>query len=222
MKSYAEEKKKKGLVGKTYVAITSGANMDFDRLRFVSERADGSERTLAITIPEVPGSFRALYSIVWPRNVTEFAYRFESEEKANVLLSFQPVFNGVNDFENVVNELREKNFKCFDVSNNELAKVHIRHLAGGRSGAPRERVFMFNFPESPGALQRFLSSLDISWNVSLFHYRNHGDNFGRVLVGIQVGQKCNRLNEFLDNLGYDYTEETENPAYLTFLRNSTE
>ena len=216
MKKYVEENE---VTGQTLVAITSGANMDFDRLRFVSERADGSEKTLAVTIPESPGSFRALYSLIWPRNVTEFSYRYESDGDAHVLISFQPVMNIENDFDGVLNSLEENGFACLDVSQNELAKGHVRHLAGGRSNVANERLFRFDFPESPGALQRFLLSLDIVWNVSLFHYRNHGDDFGRVLVGIQVPESSQEnLGRFLDTLGYRYYEETGNPIYHLFLR----
>eukprot|EP00979_Chaetoceros_neogracilis_P003657 scaffold652_cov188-Chaetoceros_neogracile.AAC.3 len=216
MKKYVEQNK---IEGQTLVAITSGANMDFTRLRFVSERADDSEKTLVVTIPEEAGTFRKLYELVWPRNVTAFSYRYESEGEAKIMISFQPVKNVDNDFEHVVDALQNNKFECVDISDNELAKVHVRHMAGGRSHVPHERLFRFEFPESPGALQRFLSSLDMSWNVSLFHYRNHGDDFGRVLVGIQVGKSCERLEEFLENLGYSYTEETTNPVYLQFLRN---
>jgi len=220
MKKYVEHHH---ITGQTIVAITSGANMDFDRLRFVSERADESERTLAVTIPETPGSFRALYSMVWPRNVTEFSYRFEAHGAANIMLSFQPVTNIENDFEGIMEKLNANNFPCIDLSSNELAKVHVRHMAGGRSAVSHERIFRFDFPESPGALQRFLLSLDIDWNVSLFHYRNHGDDFGRVLVGIQVPDTCDRrFKSFLETLGYTYVEETSNPVYRTFLRNSSE
>jgi threonine dehydratase len=216
MKKYVEQNE---ITGQTFVAITSGANMDFDRLRFVSERADGSEKTLAVTIPEAPGSFRALYSLIWPRNVTEFSYRYENDGDAHVLISFQPVMNIENDFDGVVSSLRENGFKCLDASHNELAKGHVRHLAGGRSNVPHERLFRFDFPESPGALQRFLLSLDIDWNVSLFHYRNHGDDFGRVLVGMQVPDNADAgLVRFLDTLGYQYEEETDNPIYQLFLR----
>jgi threonine dehydratase len=144
MKKYIEEN---GITGQTMVAITSGANMDFDRLRFVSERADSSERTLAVTIPETPGSFRALYSLIWPRNVTEFSYRFEAKGQAHVLISFQPVTNVDNDFEGVLEGLRTNDFKCYDLSHNDLAKSHVRHLAGGRSNVPHERIFRFDFPE---------------------------------------------------------------------------
>lgn len=216
LKKYVHDR---SITGQTMVAITSGANMDFDRLRFVSERADESERTLAVTIPETPGSFRKLYSAIWPRNVTEFSYRYESDKEANIFISFQPVMNIDNDFENIIGKLNEDGFSCLDISHNELAKVHVRHLAGGRADAPKERLFRFEFPESPGALQRFLTSLDMSWNVSLFHYRNHGDDFGRVLVGIQAGKSCARLSDFLRNLGYKYTEETDNEVYHQFLRN---
>jgi len=218
MKKYIE---KYNITGQTFVAIASGANMDFDRLRFVSERADDSEKTLAVTIPETPGSFRSLYSLIWPRNVTEFSYRFEKEGDAQILISFQSVLNIENDFEVVMKKLEEKNFNCLDLTQNELAKVHVRHLAGGRSVVPHERLFRFDFPESPGALQRFLLSLDIDWNISLFHYRNHGDDFGRVLVGVQVPDKCDgRFLCFLDTLGYSYQEETNNLAYTKFLRSS--
>jgi threonine dehydratase len=219
MKKYVEQNK---IEGQTMVAITSGANMDFTRLRFVSERADESERTLVVTIPENPGTFRKLYSLIFPRNVTAFSYRYESEGEAKIMISFQPVINVDNDFENVISSLEDNDFDCVDISDNELAKVHVRHMAGGRSVVPKERLFKFEFPESPGALQRFLASLDMSWNVSLFHYRNHGDDFGRVLVGIQVGKSCKRLENFLENLGYSYTEETTNPVYLQFLRSDVE
>mmetsp|Transcript_16890 Transcript_16890/g.34334 ORF Transcript_16890/g.34334 Transcript_16890/m.34334 type:complete len:586 (-) Transcript_16890:1921-3678(-) len=217
LKKYIEEN---NISGSTFVAITSGANMDFNRLRVVSERADDSERTLQITIPETPGSFRAMYSKIWPRNVTEFSYRYESNQEANVFVSFQPLAHVENDFEEVMKDLNGNNFNCTDLTQNELAKTHIRHLAGGRSGAANERLFRFHFPESPGALQRFLEALNMKWNISLFHYRNYGDDFGRVLVGIQQnhGKECEGMNRFLQDLGYHYIEETENPAYAKFLR----
>lgn len=218
MKKYVEEN---GIEGQTLVAITSGANMDFDRLRFVSERADESERTLAVIIPEAPGSFRALYSLIWPRNVTEFSYRYESNGEAHVLISFQPVMNIEHDFEGIMSKLKENDFECIDLSDNELAKVHVRHLAGGRAVVLHERLFRFDFPESPGALQRFLLSLDIDWNISLFHYRNHGDDFGRVLVGIQVPDEHDKqLSNFLETLGYNYEEETHNAVYKKFLQSA--
>jgi threonine dehydratase len=216
MKKYVRDNE---ISGQSLCAITSGANMDFDRLRFVAERADGSERTLAVNIPEKPGSFRMLYGMIWPRNVTEFSYRYGADQDAHIMISFQPVTNIENDFEAIMNTLNEAGFSCLDVSQNELAKVHVRHLAGGRSFVEHERLFRFEFPESPGALQKFLMSLDMSWNVSLFHYRNYGDDFGRVLVGIQVPETCDRnLQQFLDTLAYRYVEETSNPVYSKFLR----
>eukprot|EP00571_Detonula_confervacea_P010099 CAMPEP_0172306456 /NCGR_PEP_ID=MMETSP1058-20130122/7523_1 /TAXON_ID=83371 /ORGANISM="Detonula confervacea, Strain CCMP 353" /LENGTH=515 /DNA_ID=CAMNT_0013018349 /DNA_START=250 /DNA_END=1797 /DNA_ORIENTATION=- len=217
LKKHIEEN---NISGKTFVAITSGANMDFNRLRVVSERADDSERSLEITIPESPGAFRAMYSKIWPRNVTELTYRFNTEQEANIFVSFQPLAHVKNDFDLVMEDFRKDDFQCTDLSDNELAKTHIRHLAGGRSNAPRERLFRFHFPESPGALQRFLESLDMKWNISLFHYRNYGDDFGRVLVGIQQnhGSECEGMNHFLEELGYKYIEETNNPAYSKFLR----
>jgi len=237
MKKYINEH---AITGQTFVAITSGANMDFDRLRFVSERADESERILAVSIPELPGSFRQLYSLIWPRNVTEFSYRYNTESQAHILISFQPVKSVGNDFETIREKLTSNGFENTDITNNDLAKTHIRHLAGGRSTVPNERLFRFHFPEvrfdfilfpkhliirelytvkSPGALQRFLLSLNFEWNVSLFHYRNHGDDFGRVLVGLQAKEKCDKnLNKFLSNLGYNYKEETGNEVYEMFLR----
>mmetsp|Transcript_17631 Transcript_17631/g.26997 ORF Transcript_17631/g.26997 Transcript_17631/m.26997 type:complete len:145 (+) Transcript_17631:2-436(+) len=132
--------------------------------------------------------------------------------------------NNNGDFQDVLETLKENGYDCIDLTDNELAKVHVRHLAGGRSAVQNERLFRFDFPESPGALQRFLQSLDIRWNVSLFHYRNHGDDFGRVLVGIQEDEKSannattsGKLQRFLDKLGYNYTEETNNSVYRTFL-----
>ena len=124
-----------------------------------------------------------------------------------------------NDFDGVMNGLRENGFSCLDLTHNELAKTHVRHLAGGRSTVPHERLFRFEFPESPGALQRFLLSLNMDWNVTLFHYRNHGDDFGRVLVAIQVPEHCDKnLQSFLSTLGYRFEEETNNPVYRCFLR----
>ena len=230
--------------------------MDFNRLRVVSERADDSERSLMVTIPETPGAFRAMYAKIWPRNVTEFTYRYNTEREAAVLVSFQPLAHVKNDFARVMDDFKADDFQCADLTHNELAKTHIRHLAGGRSNAPHERLFRFHFPEvcnlassldiemkplplffrphsiphfpppypmpaqSPGALQRFLDALDMKWNISLFHYRNYGDDFGRVLVGIQQnkGLACEGMNKFLKELGYKYIEETDNPAYSKFLR----
>lgn len=247
LKKHVEEN---NISGSTFVAITSGANMDFNRLRIVAERADDSERSLMITIPETPGAFRAMYSKIWPRNVTALTYRYNTEHEANVFVSFQPLVHVERDYEKVMEDFTNDGFPCADLTHDELAITHVRHLAGGRSNAPHERLFRFHFPEvgvsclciifksfpflyssssspfyryqSPGALQRFLDSLNMKWNISLFHYRNYGDDFGRVLVGIQQnkGRECEGMNIFLEELGYKYIEETNNPAFLKFLRST--
>eukprot|EP00037_Helgoeca_nana_P037830 m.17948 g.17948 ORF g.17948 m.17948 type:complete len:598 (+) comp9461_c0_seq1:219-2012(+) len=219
---------------KSVVAITSGANMDFTRLRFIAERADASETLLAVEIPERPGAFRSLYSTIYPRNVTEFSYRYGGVKSgsASIIISFQAT--GRNDLADVTSALADKGFVVTDMGDNELCKSHIRYLAGGRApSAGNERLFRFEFPEQPGALNIFLESLDKGFNVSLFHYRNHGDDFGRVLVGIQpklenrggrpavvkVAQpdSPDPFEAFLDNLGYSYIEETANSARDRFL-----
>lgn len=211
---------------KTVVAITSGANVDFDRLRFISERADASEALLAIEIPETPGAFYDLYKLIFPRNVTEFSYRYASGQAAQIIVSFQGQSD--DDVDDVVRSLNEKGYHTLDFADNELGKSHVRYLAGGRSpDVGNERLFRFEFPEQPGALSRFLDSLNRGFNCSLFHYRNHGDDFGRVLVGIQP-EVCGNGNgsgsgdatefqTFLDDLGYAYVEETTNPARSRFL-----
>ncbi|KAL7539442.1 hypothetical protein ACHAWF_006410 [Thalassiosira exigua] len=165
LKKYVEEN---NISGQTLVAITSGANMDFNRLRVVSERSDDSERSLEITIQETPGAFRAMYSKIWPRNVTELTYRYNTEHEANVFVSFQPLVHVENDFEQVMEDFRKDDFECTDLTHNELAKTHIRHLAGGRSSAPHERLFRFHFPEVSAVLVIRCTGIQI--NIStLFH-----------------------------------------------------
>lgn len=220
------------LTGKTFVAVASGANMDFDRLRFVSERADSTEALMSVRIPERPGSFWQLYATIYPRNVTEFSYRMLPGSSATVFLSFQATTS--ESRAEVVTELEARDYAVTDLDHNEMAKVHGRHLAGGRSpDVEHERLFRFEFPERPGALREFLSELSTTkeegfekgdhskpaFNVSLFHYRNHGADVGRVLVGLQVppGEE-GRLEAFLSELGFHYVEETENPAYDQLLR----
>mmetsp|Transcript_2895 Transcript_2895/g.4367 ORF Transcript_2895/g.4367 Transcript_2895/m.4367 type:complete len:552 (-) Transcript_2895:33-1688(-) len=214
---YLKENK---LVGTTVAAITSGANMDFDRLRFVSERADFSETLISVTIPESPGSFRELYGLVFPRNVTEFSYRYHDSENAHVLLSFQsmPTAGTKEDAFNVIEKLNKNGFTAQNLSENDLAKDHARYFVGGRTFSLKdEKLFRFEFPEAPGALSKFLNSLKFQWNITLFHYRNHGSDYGRVLVGLQVTESdVEALNACLKELGYTYYEETFNPVFRNF------
>ncbi|CBN74457.1 Threonine ammonia-lyase [Ectocarpus siliculosus] len=214
--------KDQGLVGHSVVAVCSGANMDFDRLRFVSERADSSETLISATIPERPGAFQELYSVVFPRNVTEFSYRYHTSSRADMMVSFQALegTSRKDDALTVVEGLRSKGMEVMDLSSNELAKAHARHMVGGRSpNVMNEVLYRFEFPESPGALSRFLAALSGGWNVSLFHYRNHGSDFGRVLAGIQVppGEMA-EFHEFLKELGYTYHDESRNPVYSQFFK----
>mmetsp|Transcript_792 Transcript_792/g.2307 ORF Transcript_792/g.2307 Transcript_792/m.2307 type:complete len:536 (-) Transcript_792:29-1636(-) len=200
-----------------FVAVASGANMDFDRLRFVSERADQSEVRLAVKVPETPGAFRAFYDNIYPCNVTEFSYRFHKPNApADIIVAFQPRTNTFMD------RLAKAGYEPRDVTKDTLTSSHLRHVAGGRSphvGA--ERLFRFEFPEAPGALKKFLSHFgDGFLNVSLFHYRNYGHDFGRVLVGFQADRSPEadaKLDAFLSDLGYRYAEETDNETYRQFL-----
>ena len=217
MKKYIE---REGIKNQELVAIASGANMNFDRLRHVSERAEIGERReaiFAVTIPERPGSFRVFCSIVAQRSITEFNYRYADPSRAHVFVGVQ-IRDG-REAEDLMNTLRAAGYDTLDMTDNEMAKVHIRHLVGGRAPhAVHEIIYRFEFPERPGALLNFLTKMGQTWNISLFHYRNHGADFGRVLVGMQVppGEK-QAFNAFLTNLGYEYTDETRNPAYGLFL-----
>ena len=215
----------------TYVAITSGANMDFDRLRFVSERADATETFVSVLIPERPGSFQELYSKIYPRNVTSFSYRYKDDTDAYIFMSFQSgkTFDGGSDVEEVLEDLDSNGYIVTDLSTNEMAKVHGRYLCGGRStstggstNAPEELLYRFEFPERPGALKKFLDTLSqgsAGWNVSLFHYRYHGADVGRVLVGVQVSDEWRESwNSFLEDLGYNYESENANVVYRQFLK----
>ncbi|KAG6957068.1 hypothetical protein JG687_00010208 [Phytophthora cactorum] len=206
-----------------YVAVLAAANMDFDRLRFVSERSDDRERFMAVKIPEKIGSFQDLYNVIFPHNVTEFTYRMDSEgdNEARICMSIQTKTEG--EFINVVKAINESgDMHAIDLASNELAKSHLRHLAGGRpENVTNERLFRIEFPERPGALKDFLETLGQSarqWNVSLFHYRNHGADIGRVLVGFQVPKKDNSaFDAFLSQVGFRCEEETNNQAYTHFL-----
>ena len=217
IKKYVERER---LQGATLIAITSGANMNFDRLRHVSERAEiGEQReaVLAVTIPEEPGSFRAFCSSLGARNITEFNYRYADAQAAHVFVGVQ--VKNRDEATALVEHLQAKNLKAIDLSDNEMAKLHVRHLVGGRAPhAVDELVYRFEFPERPGALMKFLDSMSHDWNISLFHYRNHGTDYGRVLVGMQVPKADQpAFQNFLNELGYAYWDETGNPAYQLFL-----
>ncbi len=209
------------LKGKTVVAIACGANMNFDRLRFVAERAELGEHreaVLAVTIPEKPGSFRALCELLGRRNVTEFNYRIADPAQAHVFIGLTVA--GREETDRLIAQLHRAGLKAVDLSDNEMAKLHVRHLVGGRApGEAGEMVYRFEFPERPGALMNFLKRMGSGWNISLFHYRNHGADVGRVLVGLQVPDKDRAaFRRFLKELGYDYADETRNPAYRLFLK----
>jgi threonine dehydratase len=218
MKKYVA---REGWRGKRLVAINSGANMNFDRLRHVAERADiGGEREalLAVVIPEKPGSFLRLCELLGRRNVTEFNYRYAGPDSAQILAGLA-LTQGREERSAVVSALRGANFAVTDMTDDEMAKLHVRYMVGGHArGIAHELLYRFEFPERPGALLKFLEAIGARWNISLFHYRNHGSDYGRVLAGIQVapGEREEFLRH-LNDLHYAYFEETANPAYRMFL-----
>ncbi|MGB3736428.1 MAG: threonine ammonia-lyase, biosynthetic [Ilumatobacter sp.] len=217
LKQYAETS---GVAGETLVAVSCGANMNFDRLRFVSERAEIGERreaVFAVTIPEQPGSFRRFCEVVGGRDVTEFNYRISDATDAHVFVGVS--IRSRAEADELADSFREAGFETLDLTDDELAKVHLRHLVGGKSQHALDEVLhRFEFPERPGALMNFLRSMQPHWNISLFHYRNHGSDSGRVLVGMQVPESdLAAFDDFLDELGYRHWNETLNPAYRLFL-----
>jgi threonine dehydratase len=225
VKAWAE---RTGAQGKTLIAVASGANTNFDRLRFVAEQAELGEHReaiLAVTIPERPGSFKKFCAMLGKRNITEFNYRIADSRDAHIFVGIE-VANR-EETGRIVRKLERHGLKTLDLSDNEMAKLHVRHMVGGRapwSGDARavrranELLYRFEFPERPGALMRFLSNLRADWNISLFHYRNQGADYGRVLVGIQVPPpETGEFRRFLARLGYSWMEETRNPAYGLFL-----
>ena len=206
---------------KRLVAVNSGANMNFDRLRHVAERADlGAEREalLSVEIPERPGSFLEFCEALGRRSVTEFNYRYESAERAQIFMAFG-LTQGRAEKESVVRDLRATGYTVNDMTDNELAKLHVRYMVGGHArGIADELLYRFEFPERPGALLKFLQAIGARWNISLFHYRNHGSDYGRVLAGIQVAAtERSAFLQHLNELHYPYTDETGNPAYRMFL-----
>jgi len=218
VKKYVAER---GVSGQTLVTINCGANVNFDRLRHIAERAAVGEQTemlLAAEIPEEPGSFRRFCETLGRRGITEFNYRYADEKKAHIFVGVQ-LRDGMTERELLVRRLRDAGFPVEDLSDNEMAKLHVRHMVGGRSPAiSNERMFRFEFPERPGALLDFLNAIGTEWNISLFHYRNHGSDYGRILAGIDVPQdETAELEAHLAELGYTHWEESDNPAYRIFL-----
>jgi threonine dehydratase len=209
-----------GAKGQTLVAITCGANMNFDRLRFVAERAEVGEHRealFAVTIPEARGSFKRFCELLGPRSVTEFNYRIADAAVAHIFVGV--AISKPDEAAKLARTFSKAGFETLDLTNDELAKQHVRHMVGGRSELARdERLYRFLFPERPGALMKFLSSMHPDWNISLFHYRNQGADYGRILVGIQVPRgDAAALREFLGSLNYPFEDETANPAYRLFL-----
>ena len=224
-KAYVE---RTGVRGKRLVAVASGANTNFDRLRFVAERAEVGEHReaiLAVTIPERPGSFKKFCATLGARNVTEFNYRIADSKEAHVFVGVE--VHNRDETARIVKILAREGLKTLDLSDDEMAKLHVRHMVGGHApagirkgarGAPDELLYRFEFPERPGALMRFLSNMRTDWNISLFHYRNQGSDYGRVLVGMQVpGSDMREFRRFLETLGYPCVDESSNPAYRLFL-----
>jgi threonine dehydratase len=217
LKAYSE---KHGLQGKTMIAIASGANMNFDRLRFIAERAELGEHreaVFAVTIPETPGAFKAFCRQLGSRNITEFNYRFSDTQQAHIFVGL--AVHNPAEAAQIASTLEAAGLPTLNLSDNEMAKLHLRHLVGGHAPqAQNEVVYRFEFPEKPGALMNFLESMGHNWNISLFHYRNHGADFGRVLVGMQVPPEDKAaFEQFLQQLGYPYWDESQNPAYRLFL-----
>jgi threonine dehydratase len=212
---------REGWRGKRLVAVNSGANMNFDRLRHVAERADfggGREALLAVVIPEQPGSFLRFCAALGKRSVTEFNYRYAGPESAQIFVGLA-LSQGRTEKDAVSGQLRAAGFTVTDMTDDEMAKLHVRYMVGGHArGLEHELLYRFEFPERPGALMKFLQAIGTRWNISLFHYRNHGSDYGRVLAGIQVppGERAEFL-EHLRELHYAYVEETANPAYRMFL-----
>ena len=209
------------VTGQTLVTINCGANLNFDRLRHIAEPAaigEQQEMLLAAEIPEEPGSFRHFCETIGRRGITEFNYRYSDPKNAHIFAGIQ-LQHGLDERRELLDQLQQAGYKVVDLSDNELAKLHLRHMVGGRSSTvANERLFRFEFPERPGALLDFLNAIGTDWNISLFHYRNHGSDYGRILAGIDVKTTdAAELESHLAALGYPYWEETDNPAYSMFL-----
>lgn len=219
LKKYVEQT---GISGENLLTVVSGANVNFDRLRYISERTEIGEKREAVfgvTLPEKPGSYKRFIQALHKRNITEFNYRYAAGYDAQVFVGVQ-ISKGGSERIAIVDELEEQGYAVEDMTDNEVAKLHIRHMVGGRAdGVGAERVYRFEFPERPGALMKFLNSLGTRWNISMFHYRNHGAAYSRVFMGVQVeDSEKNEFEKMLDGVGFRYWEETENKAYQMFLR----
>ena len=217
IKAYVE---RENIQDETLIAIACGANMNFDRLRFVSERAELGERreaVFAVTIPEKPGSLRKFCKTLGNRSISEFNYRIADEQQAHIFVGVK-VKNRA-DAKEIVQNFEQSGFKTLDLTDDELSKMHVRHMVGGKSMlAHDELLYRFEFPERPGALTNFVSAMSPNWNISLFHYRNHGADYGRIVIGMQVPQaETTQWKAFLKTLGYRYWDESSNPAYKLFL-----
>lgn len=223
LKKYIEQS---AVTQQTLIAIDSGANTNFDRLRYISERTEIGEKReaiLSVTIPERPGSFKKFCGVLGRRNITEFNYRYGDSAAAQIFVGLQ-ISAGSNDREELVENLSAKDYPVLDLTDNEMAKLHIRHMVGGHAPAEltEELLYRFEFPERPGALLGFLTELGQQWNISMFHYRNHGAAYGRVLVGLQAARTERKaVEKSLQRLQYSYVEETDNPAYALFLSGKT-
>jgi len=218
LKAYIAKNK---CTNKTFISIACGANMNFSRLRFVAERADvgeSKEAVFAITIPEERGSFKRFCSLIGKRSVTEFNYRISDSKSAYIFIGISTQKPG--DSEHIAKEFIKSGFDTIDLTTDELAKSHLRHMVGGRSTlADNELLYRFEFPERPGALMNFLNAMSPHWNISLFHYRNHGADYGKILVGLQVPQNSKKeFKDFLKGTGYRYWDESDHPAYQLFLK----
>ena len=206
---------------RTFVTLSCGANVNFDRLRHIAERAavgEQQEMLLAAEIPEEPGSFRRFCETVGRRGITEFNYRYSDRKNAHIFVGVQ-LSGGLDERHQLLGLLEDAGYTVVDLSDNEMAKLHVRHMVGGRTpGVKNERLFRFEFPERPGALLDFLDAIGTDWNISLFHYRNHGSDYGRILAGIDVPKdETGELERHLSELGYAHWEESDNPAYSMFL-----
>lgn len=204
-----------------FVVVNGGANVNFDRLRHIAERAaigEQREMLIAVEIPEGPGSFRDFCQLMGRRSITEFNYRYNDAKTAHIFVGVE-LTKGLDERLQLIDELRSQGYTVSDLSDNEVAKLHVRHMVGGRGAAiENERLFRFEFPERRGALLDFLNSIGTDWNISLFHYRNHGSDYGRILAGIQVpDNESDKLESHLSVLGYTHWEESDNPAYRMFL-----